>query len=73
MRQRLAEATAGKHRLSRDLGSCSIFDFFDSIGQMQTTIAVQPSNDSSYKLFAEPCLEPIAPVLERGRRAIGGE
>jgi hypothetical protein len=31
VRQRLAEAAAGRHRLSRDLGSCSIFDFFDSI------------------------------------------
>jgi hypothetical protein len=26
-----AEAAAAKNRLSRDLGSCSIFDFFDSI------------------------------------------
>jgi hypothetical protein len=33
VRQTLAEAAAGKHRLSRDLESCSIFDFFDSIGQ----------------------------------------
>jgi len=35
VRQRLAEAAAAKNRLSRDLGSCSIFDFFDSIGQGQ--------------------------------------
>jgi len=31
IRQTLAEAAAGKHRLFRDLESCSIFDFFDSI------------------------------------------
>jgi hypothetical protein len=33
VRQRLAEAAAGNHGLSRDFGSCSIFDFFDSIAE----------------------------------------
>src|SRR5262244_1165810 len=31
---RLAAAEATKNRLLRDFGSCSIFDFFDSIGPM---------------------------------------
>jgi hypothetical protein len=34
---RLAAAEATKNRLSRDFGSCSIFDFFDSIDPKATS------------------------------------
>src|SRR5229473_4068975 len=33
--QRLAAAEAAKNRLSRDFGSCSIFDFFDRIDHLE--------------------------------------
>jgi hypothetical protein len=42
----LQKRAAGKHGLSRDFGSCSIFDFFDSIGQAETVQHV--SGDGSF-------------------------
>jgi len=37
---------AAENRLSRDLGSCSIFDFFDSIGPQQKFAAMQRDDRS---------------------------
>src|SRR5215470_10541212 len=45
VRQRLAEVAAVKNRLSRDLGSCSIFDFFDSIDPSRKSILQYSNRD----------------------------
>src|SRR5271169_2958060 len=54
----LAAAAVPKKRLSRDFRCLSIFDFFDSIGHVWTTPALQEVSDVRLAVGCKSCVRP---------------